>query len=505
MRELFELTKKHGFKAPLVSVSPDFNYNAFMRMCNSLNVSPTTTAVASNIFIALQSIDEQMASLEYVATKIDKKPTVVRHHLTLLEKIGLVESEFITTDLVRKRRGKLFYLVIPTSKSLSQVGQITDEELNTFRLVPSNTVSAIDIGQYDDNSRFLELNIVRYLVKAMRTNRKDTSNKISIEVRNDINEKPIKITARAEQGRLVYLPDLSYYAGTITWLVNHIKTLLDSSATIGETYTLPLEPIISLSKNINMHDASGGGYVTNAIESLKRISGTTFDMTNLKSHFSSQSIIDAEVFYKMFRLEAIVTFSDERGTEKKAAVIQFPKSTIQNIVEAIQQDRILKELLLFDSELFSTNNEIEILFSLWARDQVVSGNYKNRIYTWNELRESVAPTSSLSEFKRKFTSVILANADPDYAATSSITEYRRRFSPVKGAIDTSIANKVTEQVGTTLLSGKKRGDRVVEYGRAAVQGFLINIGYSPEHGSSIISFRRDMSGMNILRNIGSNL
>lgn len=494
MRELFELTKKHGFTAPLVSVSPDFDFNTFTRMCSSLNISPTTTAVASNIFIALQSVEEQMASLEYVAAKMDKKPTVVRHHLTLLEKAGLVESEFITTDPVRKRRGKLFYLIIPTSKTLSQVSRTADEDRDEFRLVPSNTVSAIDIARYDDNSRFLELNIVRYLVKAMRTNRKDKSSKISIEIPNNVpnnigDNKPIKITARAEQGRLVYIPDLSYYAGTITWLVTHIKTLLDNNGTIGETYTLPLEPIISLSKNINMHEASGGGYITNAIESLKRISGTTFDMTNLNSHFSSKSIIDAEVFYKMFRLEAIVTFSDERGTEKKAAVIQFPKSTIQNIIDAIQEDRILKELLLFDSELFSTNNEIEILFSLWARDQVVNATYKQRMFSWNELRESVAPTSSLTEFKRKFTSVMLANADPDYKAN----------------IDDTVKHKITDIVGTTHLSGKSRSDKVVEYGRAAVQGFLINIGYSHEHGAAIISFRRDMSGINILRNIGSNL
>lgn len=431
-----------------------------------------------------------MASLAYVADKISRKVTVVRHHLTLLEKLGLVESEFITTDKVRKRRGKLYQLVLPTGKTLAAKTIASHiDEVDEFRLVPSDSVSAISVDRYDDSARFLELKIIRYLVKAMRTNRKDTSNLKSIEVKTNPNEKPIKITARAEQGRLVYLPDLSYYAGTITWLVSHIKTLLVNDAPIGETYTLPLEPIIALSKNINMQDASGGGYIANAIESLKRISGTTFDMTNLSSQFSNDAIKDIDLFYKMFRLEAIVTFADERGTEKKAAVIQFPKSTIQNIVDAIRENRILKELLLFDSELFSTNNEIEILFSLWARDQVVSGAHKQRLYTWNELRESVAPTSSLSEFKRKFSSVMIANADPDYRAK----------------IDDSVKSKITDTIGTVHLSGKGSNDKVVEYGRAAIQGFLINIGFSVDHGCPIISFRRDMSGINIIRSIGSNL
>lgn len=431
-----------------------------------------------------------MASLEYIASKIGRKVTVVRHHLTLLEKIGLVESEFITTDRVRKRRGKLYNLVLPTGKTLAEKSRASDyDEVDKFRLVPSDSVSPININRYDDSTRFLELKVIRYLVKAMRTNRKDTSNIKSIEVRTNADQKPIKITARAEQGRLIYLPDLSYYAGTITWLVSHIKTLMLNDDEIGETYTLPIEPIIALSKNINMHDASGGGYIANAIESLKRISGTTFDMTNLASQFTHDSIKDIDLFYKMFRLEAIVTFADDRGTEKKAAVIQFPKSTIRNIVDAIRENRILKELLLFDSELFSTNNEIEILFSLWARDMVVSGTHKQRIFTWNELRESVAPTSSLPEFKRKFSSVMIANADPDYRAN----------------IDEHVRSKITDTIGTIHLSGKSRNDKVVEYGRAAIQGFLINIGFSAEHGCPIISFRRDMSGINILRNIGSNL
>jgi hypothetical protein len=489
LRELFNLTEKYGFTAPLVCINSDFDFTTFTRLCNSLNVSTTTTAMASNIFIALQPIEEKIGSLDYVGKKIDKKITVIRHHLNLLEKRGLVQSEFITTDPIRKRRGKLFQLVVPSGKTLSSQTLSKDGEVDKFQLVASDTVSNISVYQYDNNARFLELKIVRYLVKAMRTNRKDTSSKISIEVKNRPNEKPIKITARAEGGRLMYLPDLSYYAGTITWLVSHIKTILKTDEPIGETYTLPLEPIIALSKNVNMDEASGGGYITNAIASLHRISGTTFDMTNLASHVSASSIKELELFYKMFRLEAIVTFNDERGTEKKAAVIQFPQSTIHNIVKAIKENSIVKELLLFDSDLFSTNNEVEILFSLWAREQVVTGSYKQRLFTWNELRESVAPTASLVEFKRKFSNVMIANADPDY----------------KAVIHERVSSKITDKIGTTHLSGKSSGEKVVEYGRSTIQGFLINIGYSQQHGCPIISFRRDMSGMIIKSSIGSNL
>jgi hypothetical protein len=489
LKELFELTEKYGFTAPLVCIEPNFDFTSFTRLCNSLNVSSTTTALVSNIFIALQSIEEQMASLDYVGQKIEKKTTVLRHHLNILEKKGLIKSEFITTDPIRKRRGKLFHLVIPSGKTLSSQTISTDDEVDKFQLVSSDTVSNISVHKYDDNARFLQLRIVRYLVKAMRTNRKDTSSKLTIEVKGRANEKPIKITARAEQGRLMYLPDLSYYAGTMTWLISHIKTLLTTDEPIGETYILPLEPIIALSKNVNMYEASGGGYISNSIASLHRISGTTFDMTNLASHSTDATIKELDLFYKLFRLEAIVTFDDERGAEKKAAVIQFPKSTIQNIIDAIKENRILNELLLFDSDLFSTNNEIEILFSLWAREQVVTGTYKQRLYTWNELRESVAPTSSLAEFKRKFSNLMIANADPEY----------------KAKVDERAASRITDTIGTTHLSGKSRHEKVVEYGRATIQGFLINIGYSPEHGCPIISLRRDMSGIQIIRGIGSNL
>ena len=485
MRELFHLPEKYGYKAPLASVSENFDFKAFYRLCNSMDISPTTIAVASDLFIKLQSTDELIASLEYLAIETQRKVSNIRHHLTLLEKSGFVEGEFITTDPIRKRRGKLFKLIIPQGAALTSAPE--SEEVENFKLVASNTVESINIDQYEDKTRFIELQIVRYLVKAMRTNRKDKSSKISIDIRENSLVKPIKITARAEEGRLVYLPDMSYYAGAITWLIDHIQGRLLETDNIGETFTLPLEPLIALAKDINLSEASGGGYVTNAISALQRISATTFDMADF-FEASNSSVVDIELFFKLFRLEAIVTYKDDKGLEKKAAVLQFPRSTITNLVNAIRSRQELNGLLLIQSDIFATNNEIEILFGLWAREHLITGKQALKIYTWNELRESVAPSSKLPEFKRKFSNMIIANHDPTYNAK----------------IHEKITKKITEQVGSTYLSGSKKGERVVEYGRATIQGYLVNIGYSEEQGCSIIAFRRDMSALSIIGQIGAN-
>jgi hypothetical protein len=63
------------------------------------------------------------------------------------------------------------------------------------------------------------------------------------------------------------------------------------------------------------------------------------------------------------------------------------------------------------------------------------------------------------------------------------------------------SEKIKSGAGYTYLSGKQKGERIVEYGRAVIHGYLVNIGYSPTHGYSIISFRRDMSGIYIINKI----
>ena len=486
MRELFDLSEKYGFTAPLVSAPDTLDLKVYLRLCGALSVSPTTIAVISDIFIALQDIDERIASFEFLAERINRKVSNIRHHLVTLEKANLIESEFITTDPIRRRRGKLFTLAIPKGQAIAGSDSASPPHVSNFQLVASNTVETIDIDRYDDKTRFLELQIVRYLVKAMRTNRKDKAGIIRVKLKEEGRVKPISITARAEEGRLIYLPDMSYYAGAITWLINHISERIDQADTIGETFTLPLEPLISMAKDVPLSDSSAGGYMNNAIHSLQRISATTFDMRDFYDR-SPDSIKDIEMYYKLFRLEALVTYEDERQMEKKAAVVQFPRSTVKNIIAAVRAKRTLDDMLLIDSDVFATKNEIEILFGLWAREHLITGRQAQKIYTWNELRESIAPSSSLSEFKRKFSNMVLANADPEYNAK----------------IHDAVRDKIVQIVETCHLSEPRKGELVVEYGRATVQGYLINIGFSPEQGASVIAFRRHMSALHILNQFNS--
>tara|TARA_B100001013_G_scaffold277104_2_gene177351 strand:+ start:3841 stop:5307 length:1467 start_codon:yes stop_codon:yes gene_type:complete len=486
VRELFDLSEKYGFKAPLVDAPESLDLKLYLRLCGALSISPITIAVISDIFIAIQDIEERIASFQYIAERINRKVSNIRHHLVILEKANLIKSEFITTDPIRRRRGKIFTLVIPKGQTVAAADYSSVPDGDSYQLVSSNTVETIDIDRYDDKTRFLELQIVRYLVKAMRTNRKDKAGTINVKLKVDGRVKPISITSRAEEGRLIYLPDMSYYAGAITWLINHISERVEQADTIGETFTLPLEPLISMAKDISLSDSSAGGYMNNAIQSLQRISATTFDMRDLYGQDHS-TIKDIEMYYKLFRLEALVTYEDEKKIEKKAAVVQFPRSTVKNIIAAVRAEKSLNEMLLIDSDIFATKNEIEILFGLWAREHLITGRQAQQMYTWNELRESVAPSTSLSEFKRKFSNMVLTNADPEY----------------KAKIHNVVKNKIVRIIETCHLSEPRKGELVVEYGRATVQGYLINIGYSPEHGSSVIAFRRDMSALHILSHFKS--
>ena len=81
--------------------------------------------------------------------------------------------------------------------------------------------------------------------------------------------------------------------------------------------------------------------------------------------------------------------------------------------------------------------------------------------------------------------MILANSDPSYNA---------KISP-------AVENKIAKKIGTSFLSEQRKGELIIEYGRATVQGYLINIGFSEDHGYSVIAFRRDMSALHILSKI----
>lgn len=474
MREYFDLAEKYGFKAPLASAPESFDLKHFTRLCNSLEISATSISVATSVFLELTKIDEQISSLEHLASKINRTAHNIRHHLQLLEKQGLVESEFVTTDPIKKRRGKLFHLHIPTKIINIDQGRETAED---FKLVPTSQIEEISTDLSNLDVRLITVIVTRFLVKAMRTNRKDKSQENIVSVLNRDGKK-IKVTSVAESNRLMYVGDLSYYTGALTWLYSHIEYLLETGQQVTETYTLPLEKLISICKNIPTSDASSGGYVDNAINALRRISASTFQLSDLPMELHQQDQIKGlDLFFKLYRLEAIVTY-EENGSLRRAARIQFPKHTIDSIVKSVSERNSFDQFMLIDDELLATHNEIEILLGLWARDQYAHSLNHSQSFTWNELRETIAPGSKLTEFKRKFSAIIIANADPEY----------------KASIDESVRKKISDQIGTTYLTGKGESLFVI-YGRAICHGFLINIGYSASESTTKLFFRRDMSGL----------
>jgi len=487
MREMFDFADTYKFKAPLAGLDKNFDIKHFSKLCNALAITTTTSSVAMQIFVELSKFDEQIASFDYLSKHISRKSANIRHHLSLLEKEGLVRSEFITTDRVRRRRGKLFYLTLPTAETIN-LEQNNHTIIPEFELIPSNQVVDIDTQLDDIDERLMETLVIRYLVKGMRTNRKDTKQKLVVNIPQK-NSKSLKVIAEAEMGRLMYVYDLAYYSGAITWLYTHIKKLLVSDNNISETYILPIDQLISVSKNIPFSDATSGGYSANAIKALKRISSTTFTVSDLPSVIKEMTNVQGlDYFIKLFRLEAVVTYKDHKGKINKAVSIQFPKRTIDGIVKSIESNLPLDSFILIDQELLTTSNEIEILLGLWARDQFYSSTSDNRSYSWNELRETIAPNATLPEFKRKFSSIIVANADSQY----------------KAKIHESTREKITDTfgdegaAGTIYLSGSS-SNKVVEYGRATVHGFSINIGYSHDLGYPVLFFRRDMSGLALIQ------
>ena len=99
MRELFDLSEKYGFKAPLVDAPESLDLKLYLRLCGALSISPITVAVISDIFIAIQDIEERIASFQYIAERINRKVSNIRHHLVILEKANL--SVFLSISALR--------------------------------------------------------------------------------------------------------------------------------------------------------------------------------------------------------------------------------------------------------------------------------------------------------------------------------------------------------------------------------------------------------------------
>jgi len=475
MRELFHLVDKYNFTAPLAALSDDFDLKHYLRLCDALDVSEVTQQIISPLFLALMKIDEQTASLKFLGEAIGKTDTALRRNLKALEKHGLVKTEYITTDKVKRRRGVLLTLCIP---SLTMQDSQAEQGSGELQMVPHEQVSQISAPLLEFEWRLMSILVTRYLVKAMRTNKKDKSKDVSVRV-SDRKGDDITIHSVAESNRLMYVKDIAYYAGAITWLYFEVSSLVERGQPIPETYTLPIDRIVSLGKNIPLSEASSGGYIDNAIEALKRTSATSFELSDLPFYLRSLNL-DAKLefySYKMFRVEAIVSYNDH-GSVKKAVRMQFPKTTIDSIVWSIENKRPFDQLTLIDGELFNSLNEIEILFGLWARDQYSSNPSFDRSYSWNELREVIAPGSELSEFKRKFSNLIAENADPGYSPK----------------VSDAAVGKVSETTDNVVYTATGR-NRSVLYARATVQGFLINVGFSDSEKAARLYFRKDLSGL----------
>ena len=79
MRELFDLSEKYGFKAPLVDAPESLDLKLYLRLCGALSISPITIAVISDVFIALQDIEERIASFQYISERINRKISGARN------------------------------------------------------------------------------------------------------------------------------------------------------------------------------------------------------------------------------------------------------------------------------------------------------------------------------------------------------------------------------------------------------------------------------------------
>jgi predicted transcriptional regulator len=487
MRKLFDFAARTGFKAPLVSINDEFDLKHFARLCDALNISQTAQAIGTSVYFELVKLDEHMASIKHVSNNLDKTPSLVRRNLEILEKAGLVSSEFVTTDSEKSRRGKLFSLTIPNSNTL-EIEQSEKSSVDDFKLVSQERVNEINLNIMDLDWRLITTLVTQLLVKAMRTNVQDKSQEkeIRIPVRDG---SLISLRSVSELDRLMHVKDIAYYSGAITWLYHHIQRLIGQGGDISETYILPLDKIVSLGKNISVSEASSGGYIENAIQAMKRTSGTSFELNDLPGSIKQFHSNAKAEFYslKLFRLEAVVAY-EEGGSVKKAVQLQFPKSTIDAMVFAIKENTPSSNFMLIDEELFNNRNEIEILFGLWAREQFTSQPSFDRQYSWNEVREIVAPSTPLDEFKRKFSNMIRDNADPQYNAK------------IPDAVEHLITNKktVADDDGNEnvilAMTGKGVNQHVL-FGRATVQGFLINVGYSTEEKATKLFFRKDLTAL----------
>jgi hypothetical protein len=465
MRKLFNLKSKYGFSAPLIGINLEFDVKEIINQALELNITNSELNIITKAIEYCYEYEEKIISLDYLAEKIGKSVSLIRRNITSLKEKGICEVEFVTTDQERNRRGSLFTFVLPNEKMLDLKSEISEQHYE-FTYQNSDAIHKIESPLYHkDSQRFstgLALNI---FAKALRTNRRDKRKTVEVKIEQD--NAVYKIVTEGISNKIASVQDLIYYTSCITWLINAIELLYNNNEQIPETYDLPLLDIVRISQryqNSNIHT-----YISPCVEAIERLSGTRFDLQTVPKEIAGklELNLDQKVWYNFFRLDALFNVSNGEQRPSKYARIQFPKSIIDTLIETIKNENSQFLIELTKAQAFKSKNEIEILFYLWIRQQKNHATLRGS-YTWERLRQVIAPQTELSEFKTKFSKMMVEYADDDFIAKLSEDDDINNYSPIK-----------------SLLTKTTREGMVVHYGRTTIYGLTINIGKIDVNQTSI--------------------
>ncbi|MBW8191387.1 hypothetical protein K0504_10085 [Neiella marina] len=477
MKNMCDVAEKYDIRAPLVQLESGLEMRDYIRACANFSMTAKVTELVSQIAAECFDNEDRLTSINQLSkSTIKKSPSTIRAQLVKLEEAGLCEAQYVTTDPIRNRRGTLYLLKMPSKEvAATAIAAMATEPKDAYstKILQTELESRTEVSE--DRESYGMLFVVRYLVKAMRTNRKDRSTKFNVPV-TSADGQVVNIVSEAEGGRLMAVPDLAYYSGAISWLLAYMEAeLSDGKEPATETYNIPLHQLIIMSKKASAEDATSLGYGNAAIEGLRKISATTFNIEDIPANDKRFIQVEQE-FIKLFRLERVGSYDDGSGNRRRIVTIQFPLGTVKQCWRAVTDHGTTPSLVLIEDDLLQSKNEIEILFGLWAKDLIRSGRaqFVRRLLNWNQLRELVAPNSQLSEFKRKFTTFMIEHRDETYAPSKDSAKHRESLVQLHN-------NLWVNQ------NGKR--EYILEYGKALAHGLIINVGYDESTNQTLIHLR----------------
>ena len=460
MKEMIDIFDKYGFKAPLIQIVNNEDLEGIKIKCIDNNFTLSIVKLVEDVFELCKQYEKSIISLDALAEKTNRRTSTIRSQIKKLQTIGCVEQEFITTDKIRKRRGSLFKITINEN-----VAKVIPPSHIQYQTISMEEIKKIDSPVYHSNTRtFTTLLSLTLLAKAMRTNRKD--NRSKVDVRFLYKKKEYRITTEGVGNKIAEVQSLSYYIALVTWLKDALNIYQNNNVSLTETYDIPIDDIIILSKKYSKDKVSA--YRKQCILNLERLSGTRFNLTKIPIdivHGLEESESDI-LFYSFFRLDAIFNIETPEG-RKQYARIQFPKSLIDTLL--MNQGNSLIELT--NAIALKSDNEIEILYFLWIR-QFKNISLIRGFYSWEQIRKEIAPQTELPEFKIKFSKMFLKHRDEKFEP-EIIEDDKTEYSKLNGAF----------------ILGSE-GGAVVAYGKAIMYGLIINIG-KIDRTQSQIAFRLD--------------